>query len=110
MHPDTRAAIAASGISVWLRAELPVLMRRVSKRDTRPLLKTANPEATMRKLMDARYPVYASADLIVESRDEPHETIVAELLEKLSTRLAAEAPAVASPGESAGASSTASRG
>lgn len=93
MNPETRDDIAAHGISVWLKAELCVLMRRVSKRDTRPLLKTSNPEATMRKLMDARYPVYALADLVVESRDEPHDMIVAELLDQLSKRLAKEAAA-----------------
>ncbi|MCB1483780.1 MAG: shikimate kinase [Hyphomicrobiaceae bacterium] len=87
MHPETRKAISASGISVWLKAELCVLMRRVSKRDTRPLLKTPNPEATMRKLMDARYPVYALADIVVESRDEPHELIVTELIDKLSAHI-----------------------
>ncbi|MGE0055009.1 MAG: shikimate kinase [Hyphomicrobium sp.] len=87
MHPETRQAIAASGISVWLKADLCVLMRRVSKRDTRPLLKTPNPEATMRKLMDARYPVYALADIVVESRDEPHELIVTELIDKLTAHI-----------------------
>ena len=51
-------------------------MRRVMKRDTRPLLRDGNPEATMRKLIETRYPVYAEADMTVESRDEPHDTIV----------------------------------
>ena len=91
MHPATREKIRENGISVWLRADLPVLMRRVSKRDTRPLLKTPNPEATMQKLMEARYPVYALADLVVESRDEPHEMIVMELIDKLAAHLANEA-------------------
>jgi len=91
MHPETRAAIGANGVSVWLKAELCVLMRRVSKRDTRPLLKTSNPEATMRKLMETRYPVYASADIVVESRDEPHDTIVTELIDKLLAYLANDA-------------------
>lgn len=91
MNPETRANIRSNGISVWLRAELPVLMRRVARRDTRPLLKTADPEATMRGLMDARYPVYAEADVTVESRDVAHETIVAEILEALK-----DSPALAS--------------
>lgn len=86
MNADTRAAIAAKGVSVWLRAELPVLMRRVMKRNTRPLLKTADPEAVMRQLMEARYPVYAAADVIVESRDVPHEVIVGEIIEALLAR------------------------
>ncbi|MCU0733038.1 MAG: shikimate kinase [Hyphomonas sp.] len=59
INPETRAKIRERGVSVWLRAELPVLMRRVSKRDTRPLLKSGDPEATMRDLMAKRYPVYA---------------------------------------------------
>jgi shikimate kinase len=92
MHPDTRQNIRRSGISVWLRAELPVLMRRVQKRDTRPLLKTSNPEATMRKLMEARYPVYADADITIESRDEPHDVIVAELLEQLMKKMCTDQP------------------
>lgn len=83
MTPETRAQIREAGISIWLRAELPVLMRRVGKRDTRPLLKSADPETVMRRLMEARYPVYAEADLRVESRDVPHETIVGEIIEAL---------------------------
>lgn len=87
MHGETRAAIGENGISVWLRADLPVLMRRVAKRDTRPLLKTGNPETTMRNLIEARYPVYAEADITVESRDEPHDVIVAEIVQRLAERL-----------------------
>lgn len=83
MHPGTRAKIKESGISVWLRADLPVLMRRVQKRDTRPLLRTGNPEATMRNLIETRYPVYAEADLTVESRDEAHEVIVTEIVHRI---------------------------
>ena len=96
MHPETRDKIRGMGISIWLRADLPVLMRRVSKRDTRPLLRSGNPEATMRKLMDARYPMYAEADLTVESRDEPHETIVAEILNRI-TDLPALRPVQSNP-------------
>lgn len=88
MNPETRAAIGKSGISIWLRAELPVLMRRVLKRDTRPLLKTGDPEAVMRSLMEARYPVYAEADLVVESREVAHDVIVSEIIEALRGRLA----------------------
>ena len=84
MQEETRQAIREAAISIWLKAELAVLMRRVGKRDTRPLLKTGNPEATMRRLMDARYPVYAEADITVESRDEPHDTIVTEIANRLA--------------------------
>lgn len=91
MHEETRRAIRANAVSIWLKADLNVLMRRVSKRDTRPLLKTPNPEATMRKLMEARYPVYAEADITVDSRDEPHDVLVNEIIKCLSARLAVPA-------------------
>lgn len=84
MSPDTRRVIARRGISIWLRAELPVLMRRVSKRNTRPLLKTDDPEAVMRRLIEERYPLYAGADIVVESRDVPHEVIVGEIVDALA--------------------------
>jgi shikimate kinase len=79
MMANTRSRIREAGLSIWLRAELHVLLRRVSKRDTRPLLK-GDPEGVMRSLMDARYPVYAQADITVESRDVPHDTIVSEII------------------------------
>lgn len=87
MRAETREKIRACGISVWLKAELPVLMQRVSRRSDRPLLKTADPEATMRDLMAQRYPVYAEADITIESRDVSHEVIVAEIIEALQKRL-----------------------
>lgn len=83
MNADTRAAIRANGVSIWLRAELPVLLRRVAKRDTRPLLKRGDPETIMRNLMETRYPVYADADVTIESRDVAHDVIVAEILQAL---------------------------
>ncbi len=67
-------------------------MRRVAKRDTRPLLRDADPEAVMRKLMDDRYPIYAEADLTVDSREAPHDSIVAEIIEKLKKFLALAQP------------------
>lgn len=94
INPEIRAQIKQCGISVWLKAELPVLMRRVAKRDTRPLLRTDDPETVMRELMEARYPIYAEADLAVESRDVPHEVIVTDVIELLkgSGVLAKRAP------------------
>jgi len=79
MVAETRENIAKSGISVWLKAELPLLMRRVLKRNNRPLLEK-DPEGVMRQLMDTRYPVYAKADITVESHDLPHEAIVGEII------------------------------
>lgn len=80
MNAETRANISERAVSIWLRAELEVLMQRVRKRSNRPLLKTADPEATMRGLMDQRHPVYAQADMTVQSREVPHEIIVGEII------------------------------
>lgn len=87
MSEETRQAIRDAGVAIWLKAELPVLMRRVMKRDDRPLLKTPDPEAVMRELMRTRYPVYAEADVMIESREVPHEVIVSEIVETLDQRL-----------------------
>jgi shikimate kinase len=84
INPDTRAAIGAKGVSIWLKAEFDVLMRRIKRRQDRPLLKTDDPGATLRALMDARYPVYALADLTVQSREVPHEKIVDEIVGALA--------------------------
>jgi shikimate kinase len=83
MSEETRYHVERQGISVWLRAELPILMRRVMRRDNRPLLKTHNPEARMRELLDIRNPVYALADITVDSREVAHDVIVGEILTKL---------------------------
>ena len=84
MNETTRRAIAKSGISVWLNAELDVLMERVSRKGNRPLLKTADPRATMQSLMDQRYPVYALADVTILSRDEKKDVMVVEVIEALA--------------------------
>src|SRR3954468_1514055 len=83
MNEETRAGIAEFGVSIWLRADLDVLMRRVRKRSNRPLLQNADPEGTMRKLMDIRYPVYGRADLTVESHEAPHDRVVVETMKAL---------------------------
>jgi shikimate kinase len=85
MNADTRSAIKAKGVSIWLSAELDVLMRRINKRkNERPLLQTADPAATLRQLLVAREPFYAQADLTVQSREVPHEAIVAEIMTALA--------------------------
>jgi shikimate kinase len=86
-NPDTRTAIGAKGISVWLKAEFDVLMKRIKRRHDRPLLKTADPGATLRKLMEERDPVYALADLTVQSREVMHEKIVDEIVSALAGRM-----------------------
>jgi shikimate kinase len=95
MNADTRAAIKAKGVSVWLSAEFDVLMRRINKRkNDRPLLQTADPAATLRELLAAREPVYAQADITVQSREGPHDVIVSEIMAALAAFLQApEAPA-----------------
>ena len=93
MNADTRSTIGLKGISVWLRATLEVLSRRIKRRKDRPMLTNADPVETLRRLMDERYPVYAEADLTVESRDLPHEAIVEEIIEGLRARLQAAPPA-----------------
>ena len=86
MDPGTRERIAASGSSVWLKADHETLMRRVRKRVHRPLLQNPDPDGTMRRLMSERYPVYALADVTVESGDSSHDGIVGEILAALQGR------------------------
>ena len=83
MDPETRARIRERGISIWLKAELDVLLKRVKRRKDRPLLKTADPGETLKRLMMIRYPVYAEADITVESADGPHEIVVDEIIQQL---------------------------
>ena len=87
MNAQTRDLIAASAISIWLKAELDVLFARVSKKQNRPLLKTADPRATLAALMNDRYPVYAEASVTVNTRDERKDVIVGEVLDALDTHL-----------------------
>jgi len=98
---DTRAVIAAKGISIWLKAEFEVLMKRIKRRHDRPLLKTDDPGATLRKLMQERDPIYALADLTVQSRDVLHDKIVDEIVNALAGQLgvAGAAPAAPAPGD-----------
>jgi shikimate kinase/3-dehydroquinate synthase len=80
MNEETRAKIASSGISIWLKADHDVLWRRVRKRSHRPLLQGDDPEQTLRRLLEQRYPVYALADVTIVSRDGPHELAVEEII------------------------------
>jgi shikimate kinase len=85
MNADTRAAIKAKGVSIWLNADVDVLMRRISKRkNDRPMLQTADPVTTLRQLLAEREPLYAQADLIVQSREAPHDAIVTEIVAALT--------------------------
>ncbi len=87
MSAETRARIAETGISLWLKGDLDVLWRRVRKRTHRPLLQNPNPEATLKKLMEQRYPIYAKADVTVISQEAPHDTVVEDALAGLERHL-----------------------
>ena len=87
INPETRAAILAHSVSVWIKADFEVLFARVSKRPTRPLLQTPDPRGTLRELIEKRYPIYALADLTIASREVPHEVVVSDILAALSAHL-----------------------
>lgn len=76
MQPKIRELIKTGATSVWLRAELDVLVERVNKRDHRPLLKNGDKPAIMQRLIEERYPVYSEADITVDSSKGPHEQVV----------------------------------
>jgi shikimate kinase len=80
MSAEIRAALREKAVSVWLKAEFDVLLRRVKRRSDRPLLKTADPAATLRALIETRDPVYAQADLTIASRDAPHGAVVDDIV------------------------------
>ncbi len=84
MNEQTRQAISAAGVSVWLKAEIDVLMTRVMKKQNRPLLKSADPRSVLEKLMIERYPIYALADVTVSTRDDRREVIAGEVTEAIS--------------------------
>jgi shikimate kinase len=91
MDPETRALIRARAISVWLKADLDVLLARVSRRGNRPLLKDGDPRAILSRLIEERYPIYAEADITVESVDGPPEATLAKVVAALGRFLGATA-------------------
>ncbi|MEN9855344.1 MAG: hypothetical protein RLZZ157_470 [Pseudomonadota bacterium] len=76
MNPLTRVVLRQRATTIWLRAELDTLVKRVSRRDDRPLLRNVDVRTVMSDLMAQRYPIYAQADLVVESREGPHQMTV----------------------------------
>ncbi len=88
MDPEIRAATRARGISVWLKADLDLLVKRVSRRTDRPLLKREDPQTVLTRLMAVRHPVYAEADITVESGDGPPEAMVDRVVAALEAFLA----------------------
>jgi len=101
MNPETRAAIHIKGVSVWLRATVEVLMRRIKRRGDRPLLKGGDPAETLKRLIAERYPTYAEADFTVESRDVAHDAIVEEIVAGLCGQARLADAAKAQPAEGA---------
>ncbi len=99
MREETRHRVHEKAISVWLKADAEIILRRIKRRADRPLLQTADPAATVDRLIAEREPVYRHADLTIWSRDVPHEKIVEECLEALHAHLCGATGALApSPG------------
>ena len=92
MREETRSRIGGKAVSIWLKADADIIMRRVKRRADRPLLQTADPAATIGRLIREREPVYQHADITIGSRDVPHEKIVDECIEALHARLCGGAP------------------
>src|SRR5689334_6226508 len=92
MREETRNRIRDKAVSIWLKADVDIIMKRVKRRADRPLLQTEDPVATVSRLLEAREPVYATADLTIGSRDVPHDRVVDECIDALRARLCAGAP------------------
>jgi shikimate kinase len=86
MDQSTRAAMASKAFTIWLKAPVHLLVSRVKKRETRPLLKDGDVRATLERLLAAREPVYAQADMTLDSADEPHGAAVERIIEALTQR------------------------
>ena len=89
MNAETRALIKSRSVSVWLRADVEVLARRVGRKDNRPLLAGKDPLVVLRDLAEIRYPIYAEADILVDSGDAPHHVTVDNVIKALSAYLEA---------------------
>jgi shikimate kinase len=87
MREETRRRIQEKAVSIWLKADADIIMKRVKRRADRPLLQTPDPAATIGRLIEEREPVYQHADITIWSRDVPHEKIVDECVEALHARL-----------------------
>jgi shikimate kinase len=92
INPETRRLIKTGSVSVWIKADFDLLFARVSRRSNRPLLKTANPKATLEALIAARYPIYTEADVTVVSRDVPQDQVAGDIIDRLVEYLTPNAP------------------
>ena len=86
MDAETRRRMKAKAVTVWLRAELDLLLSRVARRDNRPLLQQGDRRAIMQRLMAERYPVYAEADIAIDSNEGPHDAVVERIVAALAER------------------------
>jgi shikimate kinase len=91
MDASTRELLRSRAITVWLRADLELMLARVGRRNNRPLLKNGDPRVVLERLMAERYPIYAEADITVESIDGPADATVERVLEALAARAASQA-------------------
>jgi shikimate kinase len=94
MREETRLRIGEKAVSIWLKADPDVIMRRVKRRADRPLLQTVDPAATVSRLISEREPTYQHADLTIASREVPHDKIVDECLDALHSKLVNPAPSI----------------
>jgi shikimate kinase len=97
MREETRNRIRDKAVSIWLKADADIIMRRVKRRADRPLLQTPDPAATIGRLIEEREPIYQHADLTIASRDVPHEKIVDECIDALHARLRGAGAAAEQP-------------
>ena len=97
MREETRNRVRDKAVSIWLKADVDVIMKRVKRRADRPLLQTEDPTATVTRLLEAREPLYGTADLTIGSRDVPHDRIVDECIDALRARLCPDAPPAQPP-------------
>jgi shikimate kinase len=88
MDAKTRGAIRAGAVSIWIKAPVEILLQRVKRRDNRPLLKDGDPRETLERLLREREPIYAEADLAIESEDGPHSQAVERIVSLLKQRRA----------------------
>jgi shikimate kinase len=93
INPETRAAIRAAGVSIWLKVDRDLILHRVKRRSNRPLLKTADPAVVIDRLLQERNPIYAEADIHVQSRDVAHDFVIGDILAALDGWLSRHAVA-----------------
>ena len=83
MHPETRKRIDENAVTVWLRADLDILVERTGRRGGRPLLEQGDPREILKSLIDKRYPVYAGADIVIDTGPDGHDITVERIVTAL---------------------------